>query len=92
MGGPLPDGPQTVHPTAGGGAGGGGGLRVLCSGGLTVLQRRVDGAVDFERGWEEFQDGFGDTQGTNYLQMSVFIIFNAQTRIGRCAKEGWHKR
>ena len=32
-------------------------------GGWLVVQRRQDGSVDFNRGWEEYEDGFGELNG-----------------------------
>ncbi|KAI8747658.1 BgiBFREP12.17 [Biomphalaria glabrata] len=41
------------------------GLKVMCdtktdSGGWILFQRRINGKVDFYRGWQEYRDGFGD--------------------------------
>nr|AEO50745.1 fibrinogen-related protein 3.1 [Biomphalaria glabrata] len=49
------------------------GLKVMCDtktdgGGWIIFQRRINGKVDFYRGWKEYRDGFGDyTIGEFYL-------------------------
>ncbi|XP_052083629.1 fibrinogen C domain-containing protein 1-like [Mytilus californianus] len=47
-------------------------LEVYCDmktdgGGWTVIQRRIDGKIDFERNWKDYEDGFGDVRREHWL-------------------------
>ncbi|CAC5415219.1 Ryncolin-4,Microfibril-associated glycoprotein 4,Angiopoietin-related protein 7,Ficolin-2,Ficolin-3,Ficolin-1,Fibrinogen C domain-containing protein 1 [Mytilus coruscus] len=49
-----------------------GGVLVYCDmktagGKWTVLQRRIDGSVDFYKTWQEYSEGFGNLLGNYYL-------------------------
>ncbi|KFO19754.1 angiopoietin-4 [Fukomys damarensis] len=50
--------------------------RVFCvmdpeGGAWTIIQRREDGSVDFQRNWEEYKQGFGDPAGEHWLGNEV---------------------
>lgn len=40
-------------------------------GGWTVVQKRTDGIVQFQRTWSEYLDGFGDLTGINFKYSKV---------------------
>ena len=39
-------------------------------GGWTVLQRRMDGTVNFNRDWADYNKGFGDLDGEHWLGLN----------------------
>ncbi|XP_029466672.1 angiopoietin-related protein 4 [Rhinatrema bivittatum] len=60
-------------------------LEVFCDmaadGGWTVIQRRMDGSVDFDQLWEAYKNGFGDLKGEFWLGLEKMSCL-AQQRPG----------
>jgi len=47
------------------------------NGGWTVFQRRVDATVDFNRGWNDYKNGFGDPNGNFWLGLEKLHLLAA---------------
>eukprot|EP00761_Pharyngomonas_kirbyi_P012397 gb/GECH01012424.1/.p1 GENE.gb/GECH01012424.1/~~gb/GECH01012424.1/.p1 ORF type:complete len:475 (+),score=85.35 gb/GECH01012424.1/:1-1425(+) len=69
-------------------------LQIWCEmkddGGWNVIQRRMDGSVDFYRGWNEYVDGFGDVSGEYWLGLEniYFLTSNEKTLLVELEFEG----
>ena len=44
---------------------------VMADGGWTIIQRRVDGTLDFDRTWQEYANGFGVPNGEFWLGLEA---------------------
>ncbi|XP_019385824.1 PREDICTED: angiopoietin-related protein 5 [Crocodylus porosus] len=73
----TPSGLYIIHPEGSKFA-----YEVLCDmdfqgGGWTVIQKRTDGIIEFQRTWSEYLDGFGDLSGEFWLGLrKIFHIVN----------------
>ncbi|KAL0967819.1 hypothetical protein UPYG_G00257530 [Umbra pygmaea] len=62
-------------------------------GGWTVLQRRVDGSVTFDRSWREYKDGFGDLHSEFWLGNNhIHDLTNQGEYSLRIDLEDWSKK
>ncbi|CAH1246669.1 PRSS12 [Branchiostoma lanceolatum] len=50
-------------------------------GGWTVIQRRIDGSVDFDRTWDEYKEGFGDKSGEHWLGNEIINSLTNQDKV-----------
>ncbi|XP_052706779.1 uncharacterized protein LOC128182222 [Crassostrea angulata] len=49
-------------------------------GGWTVIQRRMDGSVNFYRSWQTYKDGFGKPQGEHWLGNEDIHLLTSKTK------------
>lgn len=58
-------------------------LIISIDGGATVIQRRVDGSVEFHQTWKKYEQGFGDLESEYFnhlpkpytIQFRLFSLF-----------------
>ncbi|XP_072042702.1 uncharacterized protein [Amphiura filiformis] len=71
----YPSGIYTISPS------GGLSFNVYCDmdgdGGWTVFQRRFDGSVNFYRGWNEYENGFGDVDGEYWAGLRLIHLLTS---------------
>ena len=66
---------------------GSGAFDVFCDqttagGGWTVFQKRMDGSVDFYRGWADYKNGFGNLNGEFWLGLDkIHRLTNTKNRL-----------
>ncbi|XP_010619779.2 angiopoietin-4 [Fukomys damarensis] len=69
--------------------------RVFCvmdpeGGAWTVIQRREDGSVDFQRNWEEYKQGFGNPAGEHWLGNELVHQLTSRAKYSlRVEMEDW---
>uniref|UniRef100_A0A8C9SJB4 Fibrinogen C-terminal domain-containing protein n=1 Tax=Scleropages formosus TaxID=113540 RepID=A0A8C9SJB4_SCLFO len=62
-------------------------------GGWTVIQRRLDGSVNFFRTWEQYKQGFGNLNGEYWLGLEHMYWLTAQADYRlRVMLEDWQSR
>ncbi|XP_053333037.1 microfibril-associated glycoprotein 4-like [Clarias gariepinus] len=58
----------------------------------TVIQRRIDGSVNFYRTWETYKNGFGNISGEYWLGLeNIFMLTNSEKYLLRVDMEDFEK-
>ena len=56
--------------------------QTTAGGGWTVFQKRLDGSVDFYRGWNDYKQGFGNLKGEYWLGLNkIYRLTKEQSRL-----------
>lgn len=59
--------------------------------GWTVIQRRIDGTVDFFKKWEDYKHGFGNIEGEFWLgNEKIYQLTNQEDYMLRIEMEDWN--
>ncbi|XP_019621184.1 PREDICTED: angiopoietin-related protein 7-like [Branchiostoma belcheri] len=62
----------------------------IAGGGWTVIQRRQDGSVPFNRTWEEYKRGFGNKSGEYWLgNENIHLLTSQKNYTLRVDMQGW---
>ena len=62
--------------------------RMTSTGGFTVIQRRMDGSVNFDRTWNEYKNGFGSLE-VCFNPMKCVLVYICSPQL-YCTQKGEH--
>ncbi|CAG2206717.1 ANGPT2 [Mytilus edulis] len=72
------------------------GVKAYCdmdtdNGGWTIIQKRYDGSVNFQRSWTEYENGFGNVKGEYWLGNKHIHRLTSRARDILAATRSWEK-